>query len=78
MKRTKIQLKNYIKFLHKKINLYCLRCTNNQPKEILRCQTKDCPFWILRPVNGRGLYILIKREKKINLQVSKAKKESFL
>ena len=67
MKTKKVQLKNQIKELRKIIAMKCLDCLCCQPKEIMKCEITGCPLWKNRPKKIRGLYILIKELKKINL-----------
>lgn len=73
MKIKQVELKKQIKNLRTHIFMKCLECTNCQPKEILRCQSYECPLWKERPVEAKGLYTLIKRLRQNNNEFHEAK-----
>lgn len=70
MKTCKNTLKKEIKKLRESIYLKCLYCVNCHVKEVIECETKECPLWKIRPTKARGLYTLIKRLRKTKLSIS--------
>lgn len=66
MKIKKTDLKKKINILQEAIYSKCLDCTCCQPKEILLCEIQGCPLWEFRPIEKKGLQILIKRLKEKN------------
>lgn len=68
----KLELRKEIKNLTNTIAMKCLDCVCCQPKEILRCEIEDCPLWDKRPKELRGLYILIKKLRQININFYEA------
>lgn len=73
MKTNKVSLKKQIKYLQSLISMKCLDCMCYQPKEIISCESNTCPLWQIRPKKKKGLYILAKKLKQINLSISESK-----
>jgi len=64
MKTNKKQLKQSLRDLKEKIASKCLDCACYQPREVVRCEIRDCPLFSNRPSSLVGLYALAKKVKK--------------